>query len=133
MTGPRAALAIPDEYIGWWRITSTSQWLDEELDVLGPAMFSIDEDGGQWRMLALLAEVTWRATKTGLSFTLTGAWEYDPTAATGTVKLGKDGRLTGTFNIRNGDRSTFIAERAAAPKQSIPDPPSYREKWSRRW
>jgi hypothetical protein len=52
---------------------------------------------------------------------------------TGTVKLGKDGKLKGAFRIKQGDRSTFIAEKAIAPKQPIPDPPSYREKWSRRW
>lgn len=95
-------------------------------------MFSIDEHGGQWRMIALLADVTWRATKTGVSFTLTGSWEYDPTIATGTVKLGKDGRVTGTFNIRNGDRSTFVAERTEAPRTPIRPPPSPRDKWRRR-
>lgn len=53
--------------------------------------------------------------------------EYDPTVATGRVKLGKDGRLAGTFNIRLGDRSTFIAERTEAPSTPIPPPPSPRD------
>jgi len=29
--------------------------------------------------------------------------------------------------------STFIAERAEQPDEPIPDPPSYRDKWRRRW
>ena len=29
------------ELRGWWRITSTSQWVDDGLDILGPAMLSI--------------------------------------------------------------------------------------------
>lgn len=40
---------IPDEYTGWWRIVETSQWGAEHLDLIGPAMFSIFERGGQWR------------------------------------------------------------------------------------
>jgi hypothetical protein len=39
---------------------------------------------------------------------------------TGTVKLGKDGKLKGTFRITQGDRSTFIAEKTAAPKHRSP-------------
>ena len=63
-------------------------------------------------------------TKAGVSFTWEGAWEFDQMTGTGSVKLGKDGRLNGKFNIKHGDSSTFIAERAQEPKQSIPDPPS---------
>jgi len=48
------------------------------------------------------------------------------------VKLGRDGRLKGTFRINDGDSSTFIAERAKAPDEPIQEPPSYRDKWRRR-
>ena len=30
---------------GWWRITETSQWIDETLDGLGPAVLSITGGG----------------------------------------------------------------------------------------
>jgi len=50
-------------------------------------------------------------------------------SGSGRVTLRKDGRLKGTFRIKDGDSSTFIAERAEEP---IPRPPSYRDKW-RRW
>ena len=114
---------------GWWRITETSQWVNDYLDDLGPAMSSITGRGDRLRMLCLLAHVKVTPTTTGASFTWTGTWEYDQMSGTGSVKLGKDGRLHGRIEIENGDDSTFIAERASQPAEPIPDPPSYRDKW----
>jgi hypothetical protein len=37
--------AIPSEYRGWWRITETSQWVNDGLDILGPALLSITGHG----------------------------------------------------------------------------------------
>jgi hypothetical protein len=48
---------LPSEYVGWWRITETSQWANEYLDDLGPALISITGRGDRPRMLALLAVV----------------------------------------------------------------------------
>ncbi len=84
-------------------------------------------------MFVLLAHVQATPTKTGVSFTWQGAWEFDQLTGSGSVKLGKDGKLKGTFRIKDGDSSSFIAERADAPDQPIQEPPSYREKWRRRW
>ena len=39
----------------------------------------------------------------------------------------------GKLKIKDGDDSTFIAERSEGPAEPIPDPPSYRDKWRRRW
>ena len=117
---------------GWWRITETSQWVKDYLDDLGPAMISITGQADRLRMLCLLAHVKVRATKTGASFTWAGAWEYDQLSGTGSVKLGKDGRLLGYIKIKNGDESTFIAERTSAPTEPIPEPPRYQDKWRRR-
>jgi len=123
---------IPYEYRGWWRIVETGTWVDDGLDILGPALLSLTGDGDRLRMHCLLAHVVARPTKTGVSFSWHGAWEYDPLSGTGFVKLKKDGRLQGKFRIKNGDDSTFIAERAVEPDRPIADPPSYRDKW-RRW
>ncbi len=84
-------------------------------------------------MFALLAHVNCKATKTGISFTWRGAWEYDPVSGTGSVRIGKDGRIAGRIKIKNGDESTFIADRSVEPDEPIPDPPSYRDKWLRKW
>lgn len=53
----------------------------------------------------------------------------------GSVRVGRDGKLQGRIKIENGDESTFTAERASAPSEPIPEPPSYHEKWGarRRW
>ena len=124
---------IPPEIAGWWRITTTSQWADEYLDQLGPALLSLTGYDDRLRMHCLLATVRCRPTKTGVSFTWQGAWEFDEMSGSGSVKLGKDGRLKGTFRIKDSDSSSFIAERADAPDEPIPDAPSYRDKWRRRW
>jgi hypothetical protein len=123
--------AIPAEYAGWWRIVDTSTWLKDDLDILGPALVSFTGSDDALRMHCLLAHVNVKATRTGVSFTWSGAWEYDQASGTGTARLAKDGRLRGRIKIKDGDDSTFVAERASAPLRPIPDPPSYRDKWRR--
>jgi hypothetical protein len=53
----------------------------------------------------------------------------------GSVRLGKDGRLHGRIKIKDGEESTFSGERASESPEPILDPPSYRDKWrpKRRW
>jgi hypothetical protein len=124
---------IQSEYEGWWRIIDTSQWVNDGLDILGPAVISLTGYDDRLRMHCLLAYVTCKPTKAGVSFTWEGAWEYDQMSGSGRVTLGKDGRLKGTIKIKDGDSSTFIAERTTEPEEAIPPPPSYRDKWRRRW
>ena len=83
-------------------------------------------------MLCFLAHVNFKPAKGGASFTWKGAWEFDQMSGTGSVTVGRDGNLHGKIRIKNGDDSTFVAERAGEPAEPIPDPPSYRDKWARR-
>ena len=124
---------LPDEYYGWWRIIETSQWCDDDLDIVGTALISLTGYADRLRMFTLLAYVDCRPTKTGVSFTWQGAWEYDQMSGSGSVKLRKDGRLSGKIRIKDGDESTFIAVRAEEPDAPIQNPPDYRDKWRRRW
>lgn len=124
---------ILPEYFGWWRIIETSQWADDDLDILGPALLSLTGDGDRLRMHCLLAYVLCKPTKTGVSFTWDGAWEYDQMSGSGRVRLGKDGRLEGFLQIKDSDSSEFVAVRAEEPDEPIQRPPSYRDKWRRRW
>ncbi len=124
---------IPSEYQGWWRIIETSQWVNDDLDILGTALISLTGYVDRLRMFTLLAYVKCKPTKPGVSFTWKGSWEYDPMSGSGRVTLGKDGRLRGAIKIKDGDSSTFIAVRAIEPDEAIQDPPSYRDKWKRRW
>ncbi|MFH1573147.1 MAG: hypothetical protein ABIG68_04145 [Acidobacteriota bacterium] len=124
---------IPSEYRGWWRIVETSQWVNDGLDDLGPALISLTGTGDRLRMHTLLAFVDCKATKSGVSFTWEGAWEFDQMSGSGRVTLGKDGRLRGIIRIKDGDASRFIAERSVEPDEPIQSPPSYRDKWRKRW
>ena len=109
---------IPPGYRGWWRIIDTSQWMNDYLDQLGPALLSLTGHGDRLRMLCLLAYVNCTPSKTGVSFTWEGAWEYDQMSGSGRVTLSKDGRLKGVIRIKDGDSSTFVA---CAPR-SRPSP-----------
>jgi len=130
MTG----VEMSDDLHGWWRILETSQWVNDGLDDLGPAMLSITGYDDRLRMHCLLAHVNVKPTKSGASFSWKGAWEYDQLSGKGSVKLGKDGRLHGRIKIKDGDESTFVAERTKEPTEPIPDPPRYQDKWrARRW
>lgn len=124
--------SIPSGYRGWWRITETSQWVNDGLDALGPAVISLTGYGDRLRMHALLAYVNCKPTKLGVSFAWEGAWEFDPVSGSGRVKLGKDGRLKGFIKIKGRDESRFVAERTAEPGDPIPPVPSYRDKWGGR-
>lgn len=120
---------IPADYRGWWRITETSQWSSRYLDSLGPALLSLNGHDDRLRMHCLVAYVNCKPTKTGVSFTWEGAWEYDPMSGSGRVTLGKDGRIKGSLRIKDGDSSTIVAVRAEEPHDPIPPHPSYRDKW----
>lgn len=124
---------IPETIRGWWRIVDTSQRVNDGIDILGPALISITGHADRLRIHCLLAYVNVRPTKIGVSFTWEGAWEYDQMSGTGSARVGKDGRLKGTIRIKDGDSSTFTAVRADEPTEPIPPPPSYRDKWRRRW
>jgi hypothetical protein len=113
-------------------MSAPGTWVDDGLDDLGTALLSLTGHDDRLRMHCLLARVQAVGTKTGVSFSWMGAWEYDQLSGTGFVKLGRDGRLRGTIRIQNGDDSTLVAERTEAPARPIADPPSYRDKW-RRW
>jgi hypothetical protein len=77
--------ATPQENDGWWRIVDTATWVIDGLDDLGPALLSLTEFGDMLRMHCLIAYVNARLTKSGVSFTWEGAWEYDPVSGTGSA------------------------------------------------
>lgn len=93
---------VPETIRGWWRIVETRQWVNDGLDILGPALISFTGYADRLRMHCLLAYVNVRPTKTGVSFTWEGAWEYDQMSGTGSARVGKDGRLKGTIRIKDG-------------------------------
>jgi hypothetical protein len=123
---------IPPKYRGWWRIVHTDTWADEYLDDLGPAMLSLTGSDDRLRVQCLLARVKAHPVEDGILFLWMGAWEFDQMAGSGTARIDRNGWLRGRIEIDYGDESDFVAERAEAPSEPIPDPPSYRDKWRRR-
>jgi hypothetical protein len=101
---------IPYEYYGWWRIIETSQWINDDIDIIGPALISLTGYGDRLRMFIHLAYVNCNVTKTGISFTWKGVWEYDPVSGTGSVKLRKYGRLSGRIKIKMVTEALFRRE-----------------------
>ena len=120
---------IPQEFRGWWRIVDTEAWVNDGIDILGTPLLSLTGDGDRLRMHCLLAWLDAWPTKSGVSFSWRGAWEYDQLSGRGRVRLRKDGSLSGRITIKDGDSSAFVAVRAEPPDEPIPDPPSYRDKW----
>ncbi|MFN3201096.1 MAG: hypothetical protein ACE366_22035 [Bradymonadia bacterium] len=111
---------IPDGLRGWWRIVETSAWVDDDLDLLGPALISFTGAEDQLRMHYLVAQVQVTATwKDGLSFNWNGAWECEQVQGEGEVRLVNEGRIEVDFEIEDGDESAFVAVRAKAPVQTI--------------
>jgi hypothetical protein len=100
--------------------------VNDGLDMLGPAVISLTGHADRLRMHCLLAYVDCTPTRTGVSFTWEGAWEYDQMSGSGRVTLGRDGRLKGAIRIKDGDSSTFIARahrragRADSPSSELP-------------
>jgi len=60
-------------------------------------------------------------------------WEYDQMSGIGSVKPARTASSTGRIKIKDGDESTFLAEKTPEPTEPIADPSSYRDKWKRRW
>jgi len=38
---PMTDKEIPHEYYGWWRIIETSQWANDDIDIIGTALISL--------------------------------------------------------------------------------------------
>ena len=76
---------IPAEYYGWWRITDITTWMKEDLDAIGTALISFTGDQDRLRMIYLLAHITCKPIKTGVSFSWKGAWEFDQLTGSGRV------------------------------------------------
>src|SRR3989304_1164433 len=82
-------VSIPSEVSGWWRIVDTGAWGSNDIDILGPALLSLTGRADRLRMFVLLAYVNARPTKTGVSFTWEGAWEFAQGSGAGTGGLGR--------------------------------------------
>jgi hypothetical protein len=95
--------------------------MDDGLDILGPALLSLTGCRDRLRMHCLLAYVNCKPTKTGISFTWEGAWEFDQMLGSGSVILGKNGRLKGIFRIKDVDAAHVSASQDESSSSGVDD------------
>ncbi len=65
---------LPPEIAGWWRITETSRWVDDGLDILGPALLSLTGYGDESTFVA----ERWSPTNRSRSRRATGTSSAGP-------------------------------------------------------
>ena len=61
---------VPPDYYGWWRIIETSQWDNDDIDIIGKALISFTGYDDRLRMFVLLANVRSLAKSLGTYISL---------------------------------------------------------------
>jgi hypothetical protein len=110
-------------FLGQWRIVAMELWTPDDLDLLGPAHFTLERDGlGRLGFLAIEAGLDYRVGKRdggpAVEFSFEGSDEGDRITGRGWATLA-DGELRGRIFIHHGDDSGFTARRSerAAPRR----------------
>ena len=101
--------------IGRWRIVEADLWDRDHLDLCGPAMMTIGEEGhGEIALGALQASLDLDYSRSLVFFTWQGFEETDETNGTGNPELLDDGSLEIEFNYNLGDETILKAVRATS-------------------
>jgi hypothetical protein len=113
----RADAAARRPFVGRWRITEMELWTAEDLDLSGPARFTLNRDGsGEMSFIATEAGLDYRVgqrdRQPAIEFTFDGSDEGDHISGRGWAVLENDA-LYGRIFIRHGDESSFVARRVA--------------------
>ncbi len=108
MTAPMAC-----QLIGRWRIVEANLWDRGYLDLDGPAVLVIREDGhGEIAFGALNASLDLEYGRSIVFFTWAGFDEMDEVNGSGSAELLDDGSLEIEFAYHRGDKATLKAEPA---------------------
>ena len=98
--------------IGCWRIVEADLWDREHLDLCGPAMMTIGDEGhGEIAFGALQAGLDLEYSRSLVFFTWAGFEELDEANGTGNAELLDDGSLEIEFNYHLGDEAILKAVR----------------------
>ena len=98
---------------GRWRITDSSSWSPEDLDLAGPAFIVFERDGsGEMQLVAIEATLDYRVSQRDgdwlVEFSWSGFDEGDEVSGRGSARI-QGGLLKGKLFIHQGDSSTFVA------------------------
>ena len=99
--------------IGRWRIVEADTWDHDYLDLCGPAMLTIRDDGwGEIAFGALQASLDLEYGREFIGFTFEGFDEGDEIRGDGSAELMDDGSIEIEFAIHRGDEAVLKAKRA---------------------
>ncbi|MCP4547094.1 MAG: hypothetical protein GY835_11565 [bacterium] len=106
---------IDPGFLGRWRITETTIWDQETLDLVEPASLSIEPDGtGNLNFIAVDGTADYRSRQVDgaplLEFSWQGWDEGDQSCGRGWAVL-KQSELRGRIFIHYGEDSAFVARR----------------------
>jgi len=119
----RARRQLPSPLIGPWRITEMELWEPDDLDLLGPARFTL-EQGGRGHMTFIAVDVLLDyqfAGRDGVEFTFEGSDEGDRVSGHGWALL-EGQTLRGRIDFHQGDNSGFVARRLTSPRRTRREP-----------
>jgi hypothetical protein len=98
--------------IGSWRIIEADLWDRDHLDLVEPAMITIEADGhGEIAFGALQADLDLGYSQNLVHFTWAGFDEMDDVSGDGHAELLDDGTIEITFAYHNGDEAVLKAKR----------------------
>jgi hypothetical protein len=100
------------QLIGRWRIVEADIWDRDHLELCGPAMMTITDQGrGKIAFGALQAGLDVEYSRTSIGFTWEGFDEMDEVSGDGSAELLDDGSIEIEFAYRNGDEAVLKAKR----------------------
>jgi hypothetical protein len=100
------------QLVGRWRIVEADLWERDFLDLVGPAMLTVGNDGqGEIAFGALQAGLDLAYGRRDVSFTWLGSDEMDEVNGDGSAEMLDDCSLEIEFAYHNGDETVLTAIR----------------------
>lgn len=109
--------------IGRWRIIEADMWDRDYLDLCGPAMMTITDEGrGEIAFGAVQASLDVKYRRELIRFAWEGWDEGDQVSGAGSAELNDDGSIEIEFVIHNGDEAVLKAKRADQGRRTFKTP-----------
>lgn len=105
--------------VGRWQIVEMELWDRDAIDLVGPALIQIGDDGGgSFRFIAVEADIDGRHVerdgRPAVEFSWVGTDDHDDASGRGWARVEVDGSLVGHIYFHRGDDSSFRASRWVA-------------------
>ena len=109
-------MEMDKRFSGGWRIEEMELWVGEDMDLLGPANITFDDDGlGSVQFVAVVGIIDCYFSERGglplVEFSWQGHDDNDEACGRGWGIIEGDGKLRGRIFIHQADDSAFTAKR----------------------